>query len=505
MEFAELVCRSHYSFLHGASHPAELIERAHALGYRALAITDEASVAGVVQAHMAAKPLGIELLIGAQFLCAELAGRIVIIATSRKGYAQLGQLITQTRRREIKGQYRLLTEDLSSGLPDCLAIWLGDPRQSQSQHYQAIQRLKALFADRLYIGCALLLGGHDAAWRDHLQTLAALYRVGIVATSDVVMHRRSRKPLADTLTAIRHGLPIAACGKRFTPNAEQHLRSRLRLARLYPPELMASSIAIVERCNFSLDELRYEYPEEIVPPGLTPTQWLRHLTEEGSRRRFPNGISPKVRQQIEHELQLIHELHYEPYFLTVYDIVAFARSKGILCQGRGSAANSAVCYCLGITEVDPARMSMLFERFISKERNEPPDIDVDFEHQRREEIIQYIYQKYGRERAALAASVTTYKPRSALRDTGKALGLHALLVDHVAKHHQWWDGRKVDANVLADHLKEALDSPALLPHRHEMSLPSPAQCIRWAALCNQLIGAPRHLSQHVGGFVIARH
>ena len=505
MEFAELVCRSHYSFLHGASQPAELIERAHALGYRALAITDEASVAGVVQAHMAAKPLGIELLIGAQFLCAELAGRIVIIATSRKGYAQLGQLITQTRRREIKGQYRLLTEDLGSGLPDCLAIWLGDPRQSQSQHYQAIQRLKALFADRLYIGCALLLGGHDAAWRDHLQTLAALYRVGIVATSDVVMHRRSRKPLADTLTAIRHGLPIAACGKRFTPNAEQHLRSRLRLARLYPPELMASSIAIVERCNFSLDELRYEYPEEIVPPGLTPTQWLRHLTEEGSRRRFPNGISPKVRQQIEHELQLIHELHYEPYFLTVYDIVAFARSKGILCQGRGSAANSAVCYCLGITEVDPARMSMLFERFISKERNEPPDIDVDFEHQRREEIIQYIYQKYGRERAALAASVTTYKPRSALRDTGKALGLHALLVDHVAKHHQWWDGRKVDANVLADHLKEALDSPALLPHRHEMSLPSPAQCIRWAALCNQLIGAPRHLSQHVGGFVIARH
>ncbi|MFM8677947.1 MAG: error-prone DNA polymerase, partial [Burkholderiaceae bacterium] len=293
--------------------------------------------------------------------------------------------------------------------------------------------------------------------------------------------------------------------KRFTPNAEQHLRNRLRLARIYSPELMAATVMLAKRCQFSLDELRYEYPEEIVPPGLTPTQWLRHLTEEGVRRRFPEGINPKVRQQIEHELQLIHELRYEPYFLTVYDIVDFARSKGILCQGRGSAANSAVCYCLGITEVDPARMSMLFERFISKERNEPPDIDVDFEHQRREEVIQYIYQKYGRERAALAASVTTYKPRSALRDTGKALGIHAALVDHVAKHHQWWDGRQVDASVLAAHLQEALESPALLACRHEIPTPSAAQCERWAMLCNQLIGAPRHLSQHVGGFVIARH
>ena len=505
MEFAELICRSHYSFLHGASAPAELIDRAHHLGYRAIAITDEASVAGAVQAHSAAKALGIQLLIGAQFSCADLAGRIVVIAMSRQGYAQLGWLITQTRRREIKGHYRLSVDDLQSGLPDCLVIWIGDSSDSPARHYPAIQRLKELFADRLYIGCALLLRGHDNAWRDHLQTLAALHRVGLVATSDVVMHRRSRKPLADTLTAIRHGLPIAACGKRFTPNAEQHLRNRLRLARIYSPELMAATVMLAKRCRFSLDELRYEYPEEIVPPGLTPTQWLRHLTEEGVRRRFPQGINPKVRQQIEHELQLIHELRYEPYFLTVYDIVDFARSKGILCQGRGSAANSAVCYCLGITEVDPARMSMLFERFISKERNEPPDIDVDFEHQRREEVIQYIYQKYGRERAALAASVTTYKPRSALRDTGKALGIHAALVDHVAKHHQWWDGRQVDASVLAAHLQEALESPALLAHRHEISIPSAAQCERWAMLCNQLIGAPRHLSQHVGGFVIARH
>ncbi len=505
MEFAELVCRSNYSFLHGASHPAELVERAHGLGYRAIAITDEASVAGVVQAHVAAKSLGIALLSGAQFFSAELSGRIVVLATSRKGYAQLGYLITQTRRREVKGQYRLLVQDLESGLPDCLVIWLANPADAASQHHQAARRLKELFANRFYIGCSLLLRGHDAVWRDHLQTIAALYRIGMVATSDVVMHRRSRKPLADTLTAIRHGLPFSACGRRFAANAEQHLRNRLRLARIYSPELMAASVEIAQRCQFSLDELRYEYPEEIVPAGLTPSQWLRHLTEEGAQRRFPDGLSARVRQQLEHELALIDELHYAPYFLTVYDIVAFARSRGILCQGRGSAANSAVCYCLGITEVDPARMSMLFERFISKERNEPPDIDVDFEHQRREEVIQYIYQKYGRERAALAASVTTYKPRSALRDVGKALGIHPLLVDHVAKHHQWWDGRKVDAGLLATHLDRALQEPELAMRRHEIEAPSSTQCDRWAMLCNQLIGFPRHLSQHVGGFVIARH
>ncbi|MBU3724839.1 MAG: error-prone DNA polymerase [Burkholderiaceae bacterium] len=508
MEFAELVCRSNYSFLHGASHPAELVERAHALGYRAIAITDESSVAGVVQAHMAAKSLGIKLLIGAQFVCTELSGRIVVLATSRRGYAQLGQLITQTRRREVKGQYRLLIQDLESGLPDCLVIWLADHTEAPSQHHQAARRLKELFADRLYIGCCLLLRGHDAVWRDHLQTIAALYRIGMVATSDVVMHRRSRKPLADTLTAIRHGLPFSACGRRFAANAEQHLRTRLRLARIYSPELMSVSLAMSERCDFSLDELRYEYPEEIVPAGLTPTQWLRHLTEEGAQRRFPDGVSAKVRQQLEHELGLIDELRYAPYFLTVYDIVAFARSRGILCQGRGSAANSAVCYCLGITEVDPARMSMLFERFISRERNEPPDIDVDFEHQRREEVIQYIYQKYGRERAALAASVTTYRPRSALRDVGKALGIHPLLVDHVARHHQWWDGKKVDATLLAVHLHQALQDSDLAAQVSDADMVSdtvPDTTIRWAMLCNQLIGFPRHLSQHVGGFVIARH
>jgi error-prone DNA polymerase len=491
MEFAELVCRSNYSFLHGASHPAELVERAHALGYRALALTDESSVAGAVQAHVLAKSLGLHLIIGAQFASPEISGTLVVLARSRTGYAQLGQLITTTRRREVKGQYRLQKHDLESGLPDCIAIWLPGFSDSPTVHHQQAGWLKSRFGSRLYLGCALLLRGTDHLWREHLQTLGALQRIRVVATSDVVMHRRSRKPLADTLTAIRHGLALSNCGKKFSPNAEQHLRTRLRLARIYPPEMLATSIEIAQQCQFSLEELRYEYPDEIVPPGLTPTQWLRHLTEDGIRRRFPpdrypNGLPGKVRRQIEHELSLIHELRYEPYFLTVYDIVSFARSRGILCQGRGSAANSAVCYCLGITEVDPDRMSMLFERFISKERNEPPDIDVDFEHQRREEVIQYIYEKYGRDRAALAASVTTYRPRSAIRDVGKALGIDSEVVNDVAKHHQWWDGRKVNHAALPVNLPESLRE-------------------RWANLCNQLIGFPRHLSQHVGGFVIARH
>jgi error-prone DNA polymerase len=303
------------------------------------------------------------------------------------------------------------------------------------------------------------------------------------------MHARARRALQDTLTAIRVKKPLAECGFELHPNAERHLRSRARLSTLYPRELLAETVAIAERCTFSLDELRYEYPEEIVPPGETPASYLRKLTEEGLARRYRGvAVHPEVRELIEHELALIAELGYEPYFLTVYDIVAFARSKGILCQGRGSAANSAVCYALGITEVDPSRMSMLFERFISKERNEPPDIDVDFEHQRREEVMQYVYAKYGRDRAAIAATLITYRPKSAVRDVGKALGLDLAQVDRLAGIFGWWDGR----NVMAQRIREAgfePDNPAI---------------VRLTALANELMGFPRHLSQHVGGFVIAR-
>jgi error-prone DNA polymerase len=279
----------------------------------------------------------------------------------------------------------------------------------------------------------------DDIHRGAVEFVARSHEVPAVALGEVVMHVRSRKPLQDTMTAIRVGKPVHECGYELAPNAEQHLRSRLRLANLYPDDALAATVDIAGRCTFSLDELRYEYPDELVPAGFTPAAYLRQETYIGAQRRFPSGIPHNVQEQIEHELELIAELEYEPYFLTVYDIVRFARSQHILCQGRGSAANSAVCYCLGITEVDPARGNMLFERLIIKERGDPPDIDVDFEHQRREEVIQYIYRKYGRDRAAIAAAVSTYRPRGALRETGKALGVDPQIVDAVAKSHHWFD------------------------------------------------------------------
>jgi error-prone DNA polymerase len=321
-----------------------------------------------------------------------------------------------------------------------------------------------------------------------LRELSARTGIPLVAAGDVHMHVRSRKKLQDTLTAIRLRTPLARCGRQLLPNAERYLRPLYRLARIYPADLLAETLAIAERCNFSLDELRYEYPEEIVPAGETPTTYLRRATYEEARRRYPHGMPENVRATVEHELQLIADLKYEPYFLTVYDIVRFARSQDILCQGRGSAANSAVCYCLGITEVDPARMSVLFERFISKERNEPPDIDVDFEHQRREEVMQYIYTKYGRHRAALTAALHTYRPRGALSDVGKALGLSLDQVDRLAGRMAWWDGKRIKPERLA----EAGFDPAS---------PVIAQLVE---LVHELIGFPRHLSQHSGGFVIAR-
>ncbi|MGF6302144.1 error-prone DNA polymerase [Paraburkholderia sp. WC7.3d] len=328
----------------------------------------------------------------------------------------------------------------------------------------------------------------DDIHRGSVEFIARQQDVPIVALGNVVMHVRSRKPLQDTMTAIRVGKPVHECGYALAPNAEQHLRSRLRLANLYPDYALAETVNIATRCRFSLDELRYEYPDELVPNGFTPAAYLRQETYIGAHRRFPSGIPHDVQAQIEHELELIVDLQYEPYFLTVYDIVRFARSQDILCQGRGSAANSAVCYCLGITEVDPARGNMLFERFISKERGEPPDIDVDFEHQRREEVIQYLYRKYGRERAAIAAAVSTYRARGALRETGKALGVDPQIGDAVAKSHQWFDGRH-------DLLKRFAES-GLNPETPLIQA--------WASLASQLLGFPRHLSQHSGGFVISR-
>jgi error-prone DNA polymerase len=310
----------------------------------------------------------------------------------------------------------------------------------------------------------------------------------IVAAGDVLMHVRSRKPLQDTLTATRLNLPVSQCGWQLASNAEQHLRSRGRLASLYEAQWLANTLLLAGQCSFSLSELKYEYPREIVPPGETPASHLRKLTYDGVPRRFPNGLPEHIRQKIEHELALIGKLDYEPYFLTVADVVQWARAQGILCQGRGSAANSVVCYCLGVTAVDPERASLLFERFISVERNEPPDIDIDFEHQRREEVIQYIYGKYGRHRAALTAVVISYRPRSAVRDVGRALGIDLQRIDALAKGQYWFDGRSIGAERLREN---GFDPDAPVTRL-------------WVELTHQLIGFPRHLSQHPGGFVIAR-
>jgi len=685
--YAELHCLTNFTFLRGASHPEELVERAARLGYSALAVTDECSLAGVVRAHVAAKEHGIKLIVGAELAldgeargvrreaqgspsprpsdqirgrlsptreggdfryasrapspqpspargegggeaCSSLlpppssllpahstcasrltphasrsaALRLVLLATDRTGYGNLSELITRARRRSKKGEYHLTTADLDDGVPGCLALLL----PGEEPDIGHARWLGSRFEGRCWIAAELLLGPDDRTRLEQLECHAQDAGLPLVAAGGVHMHVRARRALQDTLTAIHLGTPLARCGHALFPNGERYLRSRERLARLYPPELLIATLDVAERCSFSLDSLRYEYPEEIVPAGETPASWLRGLTEEGFRWRFgaqlreegggrwqespspqppdqvsgrlfpargENGTSPspwkgegwgggtaqaspdsarftpiptfpleggrsqqhaphasrltpfaspslssrltphaspptahsaagwgshftagrsvdiaKARALVEHELKLIAELQYEPYFLTVYDVVKFARSQGILCQGRGSAANSAVCYCLGVTEVDPARMDMLFERFISRERNEPPDIDVDFEHERREEVIQYIYRKYGRDRAALAATVITYRPKSALRDVGKALGLDLAQVDRLAKSLAWWDGRKVRPERL-----------------REMGFDPGSPVIRkLIALVSIIVGFPRHLSQHVGGFVISR-
>ena len=486
--YAELHCVSNFSFLRGASHPDELVHQAQALGYVALAITDECSLAGVVRAHVEAKDCQLPLIIGSEFRLDD-GLRFVLLATDRASYGRLTALITRGRRNAPKGRYRLVRADLDMDLSGCLALWLPE----RVPDMQSALWLAERFPGRLWITAERLLLSDDARHCAALEAVSVETGLPIVAAGDVHMHVRERRPLQDTLTAIRLGVPVAEAGYALFPNGERHLRPLGSLERLYPRAWLAETVRIAERCRFSLDSLRYEYPEEIVPAGETPTGYLRRLTQAGFERRFPpEHTKPeeraKVRKLIEHELQMIADVGYEPFFLTVYDVVDFARSRNILCQGRGSAANSAVCYCLGITAVDPSRMEMLFERFISKERNEPPDIDVDFEHQRREEVIQYIYSKYTRERAALTATVITYRARSALRDVGKALGLSIGQLDRLSKLIGWWD----DPRELPQRLREAGFDP------------SNPVIQRLLVLVGTLRGFPRHLSQHTGGFVISR-
>ncbi|GAB4167759.1 MAG: error-prone DNA polymerase [Rhodocyclaceae bacterium] len=482
--YAELHCLSNFTFLRGASHPEELVRRAHALGYGALAITDECSVSGAVRAHVAARALGLRLVLGAEVRLHE-GPKLVLLAASREGWGNLCELVTHGRRAAPKGGYRLGRADLEPGLPGCLVLLVPDARTDAGE----ARRLAALFPGRCWIAVELHRGPDDAARLAASAALGDAAGIPRVAAGDVHMHTPGRRPLQDLLTAIRLGTTLEACAGALYPNGERHLRSRGELARLYPHALLEQTLEIAARCDFSLDALRYEYPDELVPAGETPASRLRRLTEAGLERRYGEAGAPaRVRRLVEHELALISELGYEPYFLTVEDIVAFARSRGILCQGRGSAANSAVCYALGITEVDPARASMLFERFISRERNEPPDIDVDFEHERREEVIQYLYAKYGRHRAALTATVISYRTRSALREAGRALGFAAADLDPVMRTLGGHDG----AGMLPERLREAGFDPCAAAVR------------RLVRMAGALIGFPRHLSQHVGGFVVSR-
>jgi error-prone DNA polymerase len=478
--YAELHCLTNYSFLRGASSPEEIVHRAAELGYSAIAVTDECSVAGIVRAHVAAKESGIRLLIGSEVTLAD-GLELVLIAMNIGGYERMCELITKARRAADKGEYRLAREDVED-TESLIALWIPgiEPKREDGEW------VRSRFPGAAYAAIELHRGGDDA-WRiAQVEAIAHALDMKCVATGDVHMHERRRKRLQDVMTAIRLQCPLAEAGRRLHANGERYLRPIGRLAKIHPPHHLVNTLEVASRCTFSLDEIRYEYPEELVPAGETPPTHLRTLTLAGLAERYPQGAPASVVETVEHELRLIEELRYEPFFLTVHDIVRFARSRDILCQGRGSAANSAVCYCLGITEVDPGRMSVLFERFISRERNEPPDIDVDFEHQRREEVIQYIYGKYGRERAAIAAVVITYQPRSALRDVGKALGLSLDQVDLLSKSMSWWDNR----GALQKRLAEGGFDPANRVVQQVIEL------------TQELVGFPRHLSQHPGGFVI---
>jgi len=616
--YAELHCRSNFSFLTGASAPEELVERAAALRYAALAITDECSLSGVVHAYEQASEQGLPLIIGAEMrLEASVGGvpmRLVLLATTRRGYGNLSRWITVARRRAEKGRYDARTSDVEgrtptlpqlAGLPDCLALLLptpgpvpagaagpgptgvdagaraavgggeagapadarvsgmgviaaaqasaaaalasstpgagrprgrevresrdgpdGDgpleppaparlaataaprrparavapPRPSMALSFESLfaqaQWLKTWFGtDRAWLALPLLMQGDDDEVRERVKTVSAATGLRITAVGDVLMATRAAKPLQDMLTATRLQRTVSECGHALSPNAEAHLRSRARLQALYEPEWLAETVAIAGRCKFSLGELKYEYPQEIVPAGQTPTSWLRTLTEAGAAKRFPAGIPAKVRGLIEHELDLIERLKYEAYFLTVADIVGWARARGILCQGRGSAANSAVCYCLGVTEVDPHQGEVLFERFISEERGEPPDIDLDFEHQRREEVIQYLYKKYGRHRAALTGVIIRYRTKSAVRDVGRALGVDLDRIDAVTRSLHHVGGSAAPAG--------AAERLALSLKEHGFD-PESRLGLQWISLSLQLRNQPRHLSQHPGGFVIAK-
>ena len=489
-DYAELLCRSNFSFLRGGSHPEELVERAAELGYAAIAVTDRNTLAGVVRMHCAAKAYGLKLLVGAEVHPFE-APPIALYAIDRTGYGHLCRIITAGRRRSPKGSCEVTLADIAESSAGLIAVvHLSSLFSSPDVSADFCHPYGDIFGDRLYLAASVHGGPDDQRYLAEMDALARATGAPMVATNDVHYHEPGRRFLQDVLTCIRERCTLEEAGRRLFANAERHLKPLEEIERLFAtyPHAIARTMEIADRCPFSLDELRYEYPESICPAGKSPATFLAGLTWTGARERYPDGIPGQVRRLIEHELKLIRQLAYEPYFLTVWDIVKFARSRGILCQGRGSAANSVVCYCLGVTSVDPGKIDLLFERFVSAERNEPPDIDVDFEHERREEVFQYIYQKFGREHAGIVAEVITYRTRSAVRDVGKALGLSLDRIDALAKGHEWWDKEALPEDVIREIGFDPADRTIRMLRR----------------LVRQLVGFPRHLSQHVGGFVITR-
>ncbi|MBL0928367.1 MAG: error-prone DNA polymerase [Phycisphaerales bacterium] len=490
--YCELEVTSNFTFLRGASHPDELVQRAAELGYRAIALTDTNTLAGVVRAHVAAKDAGIRFVLGSRLALADAPGSgVLVYPTSLAGYGNLCRLLTIGKRRAPKGRCVLSVHDLAEHSGGLLAVFV-PPALADRHTIELLHGLRRVFdGDRLSVAISRLYRQDDAERAGRVAGLAEHCRVPLVATNAVRCHTPERRALQDVLACIRHRCTIEQAGYRLLANAERHLKPPSEMHRLHAdrPGALARALEIAERtAGFSLDQLRYEYPEEVVPEGSTAQSHLESLTWRGAAARYPAGVPEKVRGQIRHELALIAELKYAPYFLTVEDIVSFARGRGILCQGRGAAANSAVCYCLGVTAVDPDRVNVLFERFVSRERAEPPDIDIDFEHERREEVIQYLYRKYGRDRAALTAEVISFRGRLAIREVGRAMGLPRDCLDRLAKEVTWWD-----SDAARDGRLRELGLDPRDPHLRAT-----------ARLANELMGFPRHLSQHVGGFVITR-
>ena len=485
--YVELRCATNFSFLRGASHPSEVVERAAALGHRRLAITDHDGLYGIVQAYRTGVESGVEILVGTELHIAGHGGEqstLILLASDRASYGRLAQLLSLGRLRVGKGGFHITFEDVAAQSDGLLAIHVGTPEA------RTLEREKDVFDDRLAIAVERTLTPFDRGRIENAQSAAARFAVPLVAVGGVLMHHAVRKPLQDILSCVRMGVRLDRGGRRLLPNAHAHLRAPQEMAALFKdlPEAVAHSVEIADRCAFRLNELEQSFTLEVLPEGESGMGYLRKLVAKGASERYPDGVPGKVQHQIDHELSLIEQLDFAGYFLTVWDIVRYARSRNILCQGRGSAANSVVCYCLGITSIDPIRMSLLFERFISAERGEPPDIDVDFEHDRREEVMQYVFQKYGRDRAAMVANVIRYRGRLAYREVGKVFGLGDDQIDRLTRTRgHWSDGDVRDAD-----LKEAGLDPA------DQTV---QQVVRWA---EELRGFPRHLGLHSGGFVITK-